>query len=74
MNPIIDVKDVSMHFRMENERTNTLKEFFVGLCLNLNQVGRVNDLLDRTETDSLLFGHGVVGDGVVHLTRCRSVP
>ena len=31
MNPIIDVKDVSMHFRMENERTNTLKEFFVKL-------------------------------------------
>ena len=31
MNPIIDVKDVSMHFRMENDRTDTLKEFFVKL-------------------------------------------
>lgn len=31
MNPIIDVKDVSMYFRMENEKTDTLKEFFVKL-------------------------------------------
>ena len=40
-----------------------LKEFLVGLSLNLNQVGRVNDLLDFAETDSLLLGlgHGVVG-------------
>ena len=31
MNPIIDVKDVSMFFRMENDKTDTLKEFFVKL-------------------------------------------
>ena len=31
MNPIIDVKDVSMFYRMENDKTDTLKEFFVKL-------------------------------------------
>lgn len=31
MNPIIDVRDVSMFFRLENDKTDTLKEFFVKL-------------------------------------------
>lgn len=32
MNPIIDVRDVTMCFRMENDKTDTLKEFFVKLA------------------------------------------
>ena len=31
MDPIIDVRDVSMNYRMENDKTDTLKEFFVKL-------------------------------------------
>ena len=66
MSPIIDVRNVSMCFRKENEKTDTLKEFFVKLVqrrLRYTEFRALNDVsfsIRRGEAVALI---GVNGSG-----------
>ena len=64
MSHVIDVRDVSMFFRMDNERTDTLKEFFVKLVqrkLRYTEFGALKDVsfsVDRGEAVALIGANG----------------
>ena len=66
MSPIIDVRDVSMCFRKENEKTDTLKEFFVKLVqrrlryTEFRALDHVSFSIQRGEAVALI---GVNGSG-----------
>ena len=66
MSAIIDVRDVSMCFRKENEKTDTLKEFFVKLVqrrlryTEFRALNHVNFAIQRGEAVALI---GVNGSG-----------
>ena len=53
---ILNKDGLETHFESLVGFGEALEEFLVGLRLNLDQVGRFNDLLDLTETNSLLCG------------------
>ena len=66
MNPIIDVKDVSMFFRMENDKTDTLKEFFVKLVqrkLRYSEFRALNDVSFSVQRGEAVALIGVNGSG-----------
>ena len=64
MNPIIDVKDVTMTFRMENDRTNTLKEMLVKMVqrtlryTEFHALKGVSFSIDRGESVALIGANG----------------
>ena len=66
MGSIIDIRDVSMCFRKENEKTDTLKEFFVKLVqrkLRYSEFRALNHVsfsIERGEAVALI---GVNGSG-----------
>ena len=66
MSAIIDVRDVSMCFRKENEKTDTLKEFFVKLVqrrlryTEFRALNHVSFEIQRGEAVALI---GVNGSG-----------
>ncbi len=66
MSPIIDVRDVSMCFRKENERTDTLKEFFVKMVqrkLRYTEFMALNDVSFTIQKGEAVALIGVNGSG-----------
>ena len=70
MSAIIDVRDVSMCFRKENEKTDTLKEFFVKLVqrkLRYSEFRALNDVSFSIQPGEAVALIGVNGIGVSNI-------